>query len=76
MATTNDQQVYDLTHDPKYSDIVVLSAARELLAEGEYQFSMYPDLELLKAARGILEERHQDTENLDHAIWEMEGCPE
>lgn len=25
--------VYDLTHDPKYSDLVVLGAARELLAE-------------------------------------------
>ena len=25
--------VYHLTHDPKYSDLVVLGAARELLAE-------------------------------------------
>jgi len=34
------------------------------------------DLELLRAARSILEERGADTENLGHAIWSMEGMPE
>ena len=33
------------------------------------------DLELLRAARSILEERGADTENLGHAIWSMEGGP-
>ena len=34
------------------------------------------DLEILRAARSILEERGQDTENLEHAIWSLEGEPE
>ena len=34
------------------------------------------DLELLRAARSILEERGADTENLGHAIWCLEGQPE
>ena len=34
------------------------------------------DLEILRAARAILAERGQDTENLGHAIWSMEGEPE
>lgn len=34
------------------------------------------DIEILRAARSILEERGQDTENLGHAIWSLEGEPE
>lgn len=34
------------------------------------------DLELLRAARAILEERGQDVENLSSAIWSIEGMPE
>ena len=56
------RKAYALTHDPRYSDIVVLMAAKELL-----------------------EERGQDTENLQSAIWSIKAntaiddlrpCPE